>query len=114
MGVFGNMSLLAMLIVVLIVIFYVRKKTSYTLDVTIEPKGAATISEITYKKVPGSVVAQFSLKIEEGYTLRKWTGTLPRLEGYDPARWYDQETGKVRLEIDKSETVSIHFDQVRN
>ena len=112
MGMTGNLSLLAMLVVVVSVILYVRRQTSYTLDVKIEPPEAARISEIMYKKVPGGVEAQFSLRIKEGYAIRKWTGTLPRLEGYDPALWYDHEKKRVRLFIGKNEKMTIHFEKM--
>ncbi|MCK9525168.1 MAG: hypothetical protein M0R49_04475 [Limnochordia bacterium] len=105
-----SMSLFALLLVVLVVVFYVRKKTSYTLAVRVQPEEAATISDILHKKRRGFVVAEFTVRVKEGYMLTKWTGTLPRLEGYDPARWYNTETGKVRLEIDRNETMTLHFE----
>ena len=108
----SNLSLLAMLFVVLAFIFYYKKKAKYTLDVTIAPEDAATISDIVYTKGQGFVVAEFSIDIREGYVLKKWTGTLPRLEGYDPSRWYDHQKQTVRLEIGKNEKLTIHFDQV--
>ncbi|NLL48893.1 MAG: hypothetical protein GX249_09940 [Firmicutes bacterium] len=114
MGIAGNISLLAMLVVVISVIFYVRRQTNYTLDVQIEPPEAAKVSEITYTRIPGGVVAECSLRIKEGYSIQKWTGTPPRLEGYDSARWYDAKKQRVRLEIDRNETVTIHFEQKRD
>ncbi|MDI9485925.1 MAG: hypothetical protein QM372_10715 [Bacillota bacterium] len=100
---------IALLIVVVVVFLLNRKRTSYTLEVTIEPKEAANISEIMYRRGPGFIVAEFSLKIKEGYRVEKWTGTLPRLEGYDPSLWYDSKTGRVRLEIAKNEQMTIHL-----
>lgn len=55
-------------------------------------------------------MAEFMVDIKEGYVLRKWTGTLPRLEGYDPSRWYDSKTGTVRLEIDRNEKLTLYFE----
>jgi adenine/guanine phosphoribosyltransferase-like PRPP-binding protein len=106
-----DMELLAMLLVVVVAVLYHRKKTSYTLDVRIEPEGAARISNIVYRKGRGFVAAAFSLEIEEGFVLHRWTGTLPRLEGYDPSRWYDSKNNKVYLEIDRNEKLTLHFER---
>ncbi len=108
----NNLSLMAMLLVVLAFIFYYKKRGRYKLEVTLTPADAATVSDIVYTKKQGRTVAEFSLEIREGYVLKKWAGTLPRLEGYDPSRWYDSKTKKVRLEIDKNEKLTIHFDRV--
>ncbi|HBG01361.1 MAG TPA: hypothetical protein DDW87_07300 [Firmicutes bacterium] len=94
----------------LVAVFLWRKRKRYTLEVRIEPESAATVSDIAYTKSHGCVVAEFTVNIKEGYVLKKWTGTLPRLEGYDPARWYDSEKHKVRLEISRNEELSLHFD----
>lgn len=117
MGLFENPALIVLLLLIVLVVVYYKRRTSYTLDVTIEPENAATISTILYTKKRGSVVAEFTLDIKEGYALEKWTGTLPRLEGYDPARWYDSQKGTVRLEIDRNEKIALHFqplDDERN
>ncbi|NMB01069.1 MAG: hypothetical protein GX971_06040 [Firmicutes bacterium] len=106
--------LIPILVVVLIAIFYNKKRTSYTLKVEIKPEEAAQISRIMYTKGRGSVIAEFTVDIKEGYALTAWTGTLPRLEGYDPSRWYDSKTNKVRLEIDKNEKLTLHFEKVKS
>ena len=100
--------LIAMLL--LAAVFFWRKRKRYTLEVRIEPESAASISDISYTKGHGCVVAEFTIDIKEGYVLKTWTGTLPRLEGYDPARWYDSEKNMVRLEINRNEKLRLHFD----
>lgn len=108
----NNLALAAMLLVVLITIFYYKKQRSYKLAVTLAPEDAATISDVVYAKGKGFLVAEFSVEIKEGYVLKNWTGTLPRLEGYDPKLWYDSKKNKVRLEISRNEKLTIHFDRV--
>ncbi|NLL42980.1 MAG: hypothetical protein GX251_06550 [Firmicutes bacterium] len=104
------MSIVIALLAVILIMFLVnRRRTNYTLDVTIEPEGAAKISQIYYTRMSGFIIAEFTLRIKEGYKIEKWTGTLPRLEGYDPALWYDSKTNRVRLEIDKNEKMTIHL-----
>ena len=114
MGLFENRALIALLLVVGVTVFYYKKRKSYALDVTIEPEEAAMISAIVYTKGHGCVVAEFTVDIKEGYVLKRWTGTLPRLEGYDPARWYDSKNNRVHLEIDGNEKLTLHFEHLDN
>lgn len=105
-------ALIILLMVAIVAFFYNKIRTKYTLHVEISPEGAATISDIVYTKFRGSTMAEFTVNIKEGYTLHKWTGTLPRLEGYDPARWYDSRTNFVRLEIYRNARLTLHFEKL--
>ncbi len=105
-------TLIALLVVGMVVVLVNKKRTRYTLHVEINPEDAAEISEIFYTKVHKSTWAEFTVDIKDGYVLSQWTGTLPRLEGYDPARWYNSRTNEVRLEIDQNERLTLHFEKL--